>query len=136
MDRLEACYPKMSPVHTINNALICVISMIYGKMDTRLSTTIAVMAGLDTDCNAATVGSIVGAAAGRARFDAEFAAPLQDRVMPSMIGFSDTTMRDLAERHLAVWKRVDAYAVERAGAHGLRENESAPHSGRGVLEGR
>jgi len=113
MDRLEARYAEMSPVHTINNALVCVISLIYGRMDTRLSTTISVMAGLDTDCNGATVGSIVGAASGRARFDAEFAAPLRDRVMPSMIGFSDTTMRELAERHLAVWKRVDAYASER-----------------------
>ena len=113
MDKLEARYPEMSPVHTINNALICVLSLIYGRMDTRLTTTIAVMAGLDTDCNGATVGSIVGAASGRAHFDAAFAAPLNDRVKPSMIGFSDTTMRELAERHLAVWKRVDAYHSER-----------------------
>jgi hypothetical protein len=39
-----------------------------------------------------------------------------------MIGFSDTTILELAERHLAVWKRVDAYAVERADAYDLREN--------------
>jgi hypothetical protein len=73
------------------------------------------MAGLDTDCNGATVGSIVGAAAGRSKFDAAFAAPLQDRVKPAMIGFADTTMRELAERHLEVWKRVDAYHAEREG---------------------
>jgi hypothetical protein len=114
MERLEKRFPNMSPVHTINNALICVMSLFYGNMDTRLSTTIAVMAGLDTDCNGATVGSIVGAAAGRSRFDEGFAAPLHDRVRPSMIGFSDTTLRELAERHLGVWKRVDAYAAERA----------------------
>jgi hypothetical protein len=113
MEKLEERYPDMSPVHTINNALICVISLIAGNMDTRLATTIAVMSGLDTDCNGATVGSIVGAAAGRANFDAAFAAPLNDRVQPAMIGFSDTTMRELAERHLAVWKRVDAYYTER-----------------------
>ncbi len=113
MDRLEDRFPMMSPVHTINNALICVISLFYGRMDTRLSTTIAVMAGLDTDCNGATVGSIVGAAAGRSRFDAGFAAPLNDRVRPAVVGFSDTTMCELAERHLDVWKRVDAYAAAR-----------------------
>ncbi len=113
MARLEARYPDMSPVHTINNALICVLSLIYGRMDSRLATTIAVMAGLDTDCNGATVGSIVGAASGRAGFDSDFAAPLNDRVKPSMIGFSDTTMRELAGRHLAVWKRVYAYLAER-----------------------
>jgi ADP-ribosylglycohydrolase len=113
MDRLEARYPQMSPVHTINNALICVIALIYGQMDTRRATTIAVMAGLDTDCNGASVGSIVGAASGRARFHDAFAAPLNDRVKPSMIGFADTSMRELAERHLAVWKRVNEYAAER-----------------------
>jgi ADP-ribosylglycohydrolase len=115
MERLEARYPEMSPVHTINNALICVLSLIYGRMDTRMATTIAVMAGLDTDCNGATVGSIVGAASGRARFDDAFAAPLNDRVKPAMIGFADTTMLELAERHLAVWKKVDMYHKERLG---------------------
>jgi len=110
MERLEDRYAGMSPVHTINNALICILSLFYGEMDTRRSTTIAVMAGLDTDCNGATVGSMVGAAAGRSAFDESFAAPLGDRVKPAMIGFSDTTMRELAERHLAVWKRVDEYA--------------------------
>jgi ADP-ribosylglycohydrolase len=114
MDHLEARYPRMSPVHTINNALICVMSLFYGRMDSRLSPTIAVMAGLDTDCNGATVGSIVGAAAGRSAFDESFAAPLNDLVKPAMIGFSDTTLCELADRHLAVWKRVDEYARESA----------------------
>jgi hypothetical protein len=110
MEHLEARYAELSPVHTINNALICVLALFYGQMDSRVSTTIAVMAGLDTDCNGATVGSIVGAAAGRSAFDESFAAPLNDLVKPAMIGFSDTTLSDLAERHLAVWKRVDEYA--------------------------
>jgi len=113
MDRLEAQYPKMSPVHTINNALICVMAMLLGDMDTRLATTISVMAGLDTDCNGATVGSIVGAAAGRSGFDESFASPLNDTLHSTVMGITETTMTELAARHLAVWKTVDAYAASR-----------------------
>lgn len=106
MDRLEARFPAMSPVHAINNALVCVIALVYGKMDTRLAPTTAVMAGLDTDCNAATVGSITGAAAGRAAFDEAFAAPVGDRLRPDVIGFADLSLGDLARRHAAVWNRI------------------------------
>src|SRR5262245_14389798 len=68
MDRVEAALDGMSPVHTINNALVCVLSLFYGTMGTRDSICISVMCGHDTDCNGATVGSIVGASAGRRRF--------------------------------------------------------------------
>jgi len=113
MDRLEAQYPEMSPVHTINNALICVMALVLGDMDTRVATTISVMAGLDTDCNGASVGSIVGAAAGRSGFDESFASPLNDTVKSTVIGVTETTMTELAHRHLAVWKTVDQYAASR-----------------------
>ena len=104
----------MSAVHTINNAALCVAAFVYGKMDSRAATTIAVMAGLDTDCNGATVGSIVGAACGRARFDQKLAAPLHDTIRPSMIGFQEVTMTELAKRTAAVWRKVQDYHEKRA----------------------
>ncbi len=99
----------MHPVHTINNACLCVLALIYGRMDTRDTQAIAVMCGLDTDCNGATVGTVVGAAAGRARFRPELAAPLRDTIKPAMVGFAEVTMRDLAERTAVQWRRVDAW---------------------------
>src|SRR5258708_10964620 len=57
MARVEDRFVGMSPVHTINNALICVLSLIFGKMRTSDAITTAVMCGHDTDCNGATVGS-------------------------------------------------------------------------------
>ena len=98
----------MNPVHTINNAAFCVLALFYGKMDTLQSTVISVMCGCDTDCNGATVGSIVGAAAGRQKFNEGFAAPLHDTIKPSMIGFEECSMVDLAKRTLVVWKTIDA----------------------------
>lgn len=51
-------YP--GPVHIIPNAGIIAISLLYGKGDFSKSVTIAVMCGMDTDCNAGNVGSILG----------------------------------------------------------------------------
>ncbi|MES2202262.1 MAG: ADP-ribosylglycohydrolase family protein [candidate division FCPU426 bacterium] len=101
----------MNPVATINNAAFCVLALFYGKMDTLQSTAIAVMCGCDTDCNGATVGSIVGARAGRKGFDPVLADPLHDTIKPSMIGFEVSSMADLAKRTLAVWKKGDAYRL-------------------------
>ena len=101
--------PGTSAVHTLNNAAICVAAMIRGELDTRRSTILSVALGLDTDCNGASVGSACGAAAGQARFDADLARPLNDQVRPAILGFQETSMRALAERHAAVWKTVDAW---------------------------
>ena len=100
----------MSPVHTINNAALCIVGLLFGRMDTMDSITISVMVGCDTDCNAATVGSIVGAAAGRSAFREDLAGRLNDTIKPSLIGFQDVTMRSLAERTAVQWHRVDDFA--------------------------
>ena len=105
MDRLEAELGEMHVVHTINNALICLIALHYGELDTTRTPAIAVMCGLDTDCNGATVGSIVGAIAGRSNFGGRLAEKLNDTVKPNMVGFQEVSMRELAERSARIWVR-------------------------------
>jgi ADP-ribosylglycohydrolase len=107
MDRLDNQYGSLSPVHTVNNALIVVMSLFYGKMNPDRSTCIAVMAGLDTDCNGATVGSITGAATGLGKFGGKLAAPLNDTIKPQVFGFQNITMKELAERTLSVCRQVE-----------------------------
>jgi hypothetical protein len=109
MARVEAACPRMAPYHTMNNAMLCVLALVYGGMDTTRSPGIAVMCGLDTDCNGATVGAIVGAARGRARFGEALAGRLNDTIRAQMLGFEDARMADLAERMLVQWHRVDAW---------------------------
>jgi hypothetical protein len=104
--RVESTFAGMSPVHTINNAVLCVLSLFYGSMEPDPSICTAVMCGMDTDCNGATVGSIVGAAAGRRAFGGSLADRLNDTIKPAVIGFTDVTMRELAERTLAQFRRV------------------------------
>ena len=107
MDRLDNQYGSLSPVHTVNNALIVVMSIFYGKGDPDRSICIAVMAGLDTDCNGATVGSITGAATGLRKFGGKLAAPLNDTIKPQVFGFQNITMKELAQRTLSVCRQVD-----------------------------
>lgn len=115
MDRVEAALPDMHVVHTINNALVCVLSLFYGGSDADTATSVAVMCGLDTDCNGATVGSIVGAGVGRKRFGGTMAAKLNDTIKPNMLDFQQVTMAELAARTLTQWKRVDEYHRARQG---------------------
>ena len=90
--------------HTISNAMIVAASLLYGKGDYGKSICLANETGFDTDCNGATVGSIVGAIAGYKNFGGTLAAQLNDRVRPDVFGFRDTSMRELAERTLKVWQ--------------------------------
>ena len=112
MEKLEALHGDMSSVHTVNNAMIVVMSLFYGEMDPDRSICISVMAALDTDCNGATVGSIVGAVSGRKNFGGKLAESLNDTIKPQVFGFQSVTMQDLARRSLAVHKTVLEYALK------------------------
>jgi ADP-ribosylglycohydrolase len=46
--------------HTNSNAMIVVMALLYGKKDFGKSICLSVQAAFDTDCNGATVGSIIG----------------------------------------------------------------------------
>jgi ADP-ribosylglycohydrolase len=113
MEKMEKKYATMSSVHTVNNALIVVMSLFYGKMAPDRSICVSVMGALDTDCNGATTGSIVGANAGRKNFGGKLAKPLNDTIKPSVFGFQTCTMKELAERTLAIHKKVSDYAAKR-----------------------
>jgi len=109
MERLEKNYGELSPVHTVNNALIVVMALFYGKMNPDRSICISVMGGLDTDCNGATTGSITGAARGRRDFGGQLAAPLNDTIKSSVVDMQSITMETLAARTLKVHKSVKEY---------------------------
>ena len=100
---LDALYAKLGHyhwVHTINNAALVVAALMYGQGDYQRSITAAVMGGWDTDCNGATVGSIVGLMNGSV--PATWTAPLQNRLRTSLKGFDHSTFDGLAQRTLGV----------------------------------
>ena len=70
--------------HTISNALIVVASLLYGEGDFGKSICMSVETGFDTDCNGATVGSIIGIRNGEAGIDEYWKKPTH--------GILDTTI--------------------------------------------
>lgn len=113
MEKMEREFSWMSSVHTVNNALIVMMSLFYGKMNPDKSICISVMGGLDTDCNGATTGSIVGAAAGKKNFGGKLYPALNDTIKPLVFGFQEIKMKELAERTLKTYKAVRKYFRER-----------------------
>ncbi len=90
------------PVHTVNNAAIVAMSLLWGEKDFTRSVSLAVTAGLDTDCNGATVGSVVGAIIGADAIPDHWKGPLNDRLESLVAGDTDAAISDLARRTLAV----------------------------------
>ena len=93
-------YGEYHWVHTINNACMVALGLMYGEGDFGKSISIAVECGLDTDCNGATVGSVLGAMHGAGRLPGEWIDPLNDRVRSMVAGFDNSRISDLAERTL------------------------------------
>jgi ADP-ribosylglycohydrolase len=102
--RIGETYGKLPSLHTINNAAIVLLGLIHGKGDFEKSITISVMAGLDTDCNGATVGSILGAILGVKQLPPKWTKPIGDEIDSDILGFHHSKISDLAKRTLILAK--------------------------------
>jgi len=102
IDRVLDAYGAYSGVHTINNAAIVAGALLWGEKDFSKSVSIAVMAGLDTDCNGATVGSIVGALVGYNAIPDRWKAPLNNRLETCVSGEAVAEISALAQRTIAI----------------------------------
>lgn len=96
--KVEQACGSYSWVHTINNAAVVLLGLLYGRGDFARSVAIAVMAGWDTDCNGATVGSILGARSGARRLPDEWISPLHDTMRSAVSGFDNARISELAAR--------------------------------------
>lgn len=101
VDNLYARYGHYYWVHTINNAVLVTLALLFGSGDFERIITYAVMGGWDTDSNGATVGSIIGTMFGRQAIPEKWAAPLSNRVRTSLKGFDNSRIDELARRTVA-----------------------------------
>lgn len=100
--RIGELYGHYAWVHTINNAAVVVLGLLWGEEDFTTAVGRTVMSGLDTDSNGATVGSVSGVLAGRAGLPAHLVDPLHDRTRSALFGFDPSRISDLAARTVAV----------------------------------
>jgi len=97
-------YGHYHRVHTINNACFVALGLLYGENDYGTTICIAVECGMDTDCNGATVGSVIGAIHGARALPDEWIGPLNNKVRSMVAGFDGASISSLADRTLAFMK--------------------------------
>ena len=97
-NKIDEKYGDYHAVHTINNAAIVLMGLLHGNGDYGKGIAISVMGGLDTDCNGATTGSILGVMLGAEALPERWVAPLNNLVESFVIGYNNSQISDLAER--------------------------------------
>lgn len=82
--------------HTDSNAMIVTMALILGKWDFGKSICLAVQSAFDTDCNGATVGSIVGMRNGSV--PVEWVEPFRNGLHTSLDGYPTVSLEQLADK--------------------------------------
>jgi hypothetical protein len=82
--------------HTLSNAQIVTLGLLWGDNDYEKSISWAVTAGIDTDCNGATVGSVIGMLHGADKLPSKWIDPLNDRLDTGISGYQHVRISDLA----------------------------------------
>jgi len=106
--KINEHYGHYSGVHTINNAALVVMALMYAQLDYEKSIVLAVRGGWDADCNGATAGSIAGLLLGADKLPEKWVGVLNDRVMSAVREYNDNKISELAKRTYDVTKKVMA----------------------------
>lgn len=114
VDRIWEAFKHYDPVHTNNNAALVAASLIYSGGDFEKGITTAVLGGWDTDCNGATVGSILGASLGAKSLPPAWIEPLNDTFYADLTGFDPIPISECAERSYQVFLRLRELSLPRA----------------------
>jgi hypothetical protein len=92
--------------HTNSNAAVCVAALLWGEEDFGRSICMAVQAGFDTDCNGATVGSILGMRQGPAGIDSSWTDCLNDTLHTSLAGRNVVKISEIARQTTRLCKSL------------------------------
>lgn len=86
--------------HTISNAEIVAASLLYGDGDYTKSVCLAAMQAFDTDCNAATVGSVLGVLLGAKRLPKAFTNGICDTLETTVMNVGTVSVQEMAKKTL------------------------------------
>lgn len=101
---LHRKYAGMSAVHVLNNLSLVVWAILTYEDDFSAAIGEAVAAGLDTDCNGATVGGLWGLS-GRP-IPGHWTRPWNGRVAVSLAGVGEMNVNDLIERTIKIAGKI------------------------------
>ena len=91
-------YSQHAWCHTISNAMIVTAALLYGNGDYGKSICMAVETGFDTDCNGATVGSVIGMANGIENIPEYWKKPINDKLHTTIFGVGTVIISDMAKQ--------------------------------------
>lgn len=97
-----------SNIHTNNNLAVCIASVLLSGGDYRKGLTASVMAGFDTDCNGATVGSIMGAFTGASNIPTHWTTRFNDTLNSEIAGYHPIAITECARRSAEIVRKVQA----------------------------
>ena len=95
---IDEKFPKMHPVHTINNMCAIVFALMLGGNNFEKCISECVAIGLDNDCTGATVGSIAGACLGFDAIPAYWYNKFNDTVCTYINGHPSLSINDVVDR--------------------------------------
>ena len=84
--------------HTISNAMIVVAALLYGEGDFGKSICTAVSFAFDTDCNGATVGSILGMRGGIDCIEECWKRPINNKIHTSLFGIETVDVEKAVDK--------------------------------------
>lgn len=93
-------YTEYGWCHAISNSMVVVLSLLFGKGDYAKSIGIAVQSAYDTDCNGATVGSILGMANGMNSIPEYWTKPFNNKLDTTIFGLEQVDIIECAKKTL------------------------------------
>jgi hypothetical protein len=120
VERLHSLWDEDSAhdwCHTISNATVVAIGLLWGEGDFGKTICRAVQPCFDTDCNGATTGSILGIIHGRRSLPSEWVDALNDTLHTGVAGYHTVRLSDMARKTVEIIEKV-------AGNSGLRAGNS------------
>jgi hypothetical protein len=92
--------------HANSNTMICVAALLWGEGDFGKSICRAVQPGFDTDCNGATVGSILGMMLGAGRIPSSWTGCLNNTLKTNLIGHETVDIEEVARETFALYRTL------------------------------
>lgn len=92
--------------HTVSNAQIVTLGLLYGEGDYEKAITRAVQPCFDTDCNGATVGSVMGMMLGAKALPTKWTGVMNDSIRTDLQGYQSTEISTLAEEMFQIHQKA------------------------------